>query len=138
VTQIEWWWASFAMRRDTVWNFFYFLFVLLSPVSLYLAAAFSLPEIEPADTRRYDLREYYYENRRWFFGIVAAGPVLDAIRRAVQAGDWRDVGAVSNAVSAVLVVVLAVSRRPVVHTVITLAITALFGWFIAAAALELR
>jgi len=34
---------------------FYFLFVLLSPVSLYLAAAFALPEIEPGE--QYDLRD---------------------------------------------------------------------------------
>lgn len=138
VTQIEWWWAIFAMRRETVWNFFYFLFVLLSPVTLYLASAFALPEIEPDDTRHYDLRAYYYENRGWFFGIVAAGPVLDAIRRAVQAGTWRDLGAMSNAIAAVLVVTLAVSRRPWYHTIVTLVITALFGYFIVSAALELR
>jgi hypothetical protein len=136
VTQVEWWWASFALRTETVWNFFYFLFVLMSPVSLYLAAAFALPDIEPG--QRYDLREFYYENRTWFFSIVAVGPVLDAIRRGLQAGSWTDFGAWSNAVSAVLVASLAVSRRPWYHTTVTLAVSALFAYFIVAAALELR
>ena len=136
ITQVEWWWASYALRRETVWNFFYFLFVLLSPVSLFLAAAFALPEIEPGE--HYDLRAHYYENRGAFFGIVAAGPVLDAIRRAIQAGTWRDAGAVSNAIAAVLVVSLAVSARPRWHAAVTLAITALFGFFLVSAALELR
>ena len=136
VSQIEWWWASFALRNDTVWNFFYFLFLLLSPVSLYLAAAFVLPEIE-AD-RTYDLRAYYYENRRWFFVMTAMSPALDAVRRAVQAGNPRDFGAVSNAVSALLLGTLAVSRRPWLHTVVTLSVAALFLYFIVDAALQLR
>jgi hypothetical protein len=136
VTQVEWWWASFALRTETVWNFFYFLFVLMSPVSLYLAAAFALPEIEPG--QRYDLREFYYENRGWFFAIVAVGPALDAVRRGIQAGTWTDFGAWSNALSAVLVASLAVSRRPWYHTLITLAVSALFAYFIVSSALELR
>lgn len=138
VTQIEWWWAIFALRTETVWNFFYFLFVLLSPVSLYLAAAFVLPEIEPGGTATIDLRTYYYENRRWFFAIVAAGPVLDAGRRAVQAGTWRDVGVVSNLVSAVLLCWLATTARPRVHATVTTIVTVLFAYFLVSAALELR
>jgi hypothetical protein len=136
VTQVEWWWAIYALRRETEWNFFYFLFVLLSPVSLFLAAAFVLPDIEPG--RSYDLRTYYYANRRWLFAIVALGPVLDAVRRGLQAGSWTDVGATTNAASAVLVGSLAVSARPRWHAAVTLVVAALFGYFIVAAALELR
>ena len=136
VSLIEWWWASFALRTETVWNFFYFLFILLSPVSLYLAAAFALPEIEPGT--RYDLRAYYYGNRVWFFGVLAASPALDALRRGLQAGSWRDVGAWSNVVAAALLASLAVSRRQWHHIVVTLLVAALFGFFIVSAALQLR
>jgi hypothetical protein len=136
VSQIEWWWASFALRNDAVWNFFYFLFLLLSPVSLYLAAAFVLPEVE--DDRTYDLREYYYENRGWFFAMLALSPALDAVRRAIQSGSVRDLGAASNAVSAVMLVALAVSRRPWLHAVVTLVVAGLFLYFIVDAALQLR
>jgi hypothetical protein len=136
VAQVEWWWASYALRDETVWNFFYFLFVLLSPVTLYLAAAFVLPEIEPGE--RYDLRQHYYRSHGWFFAFVGIGPVLDAIRRAVQAGTPWDPGAVSNAISALLLAVLAVSRRERYHVAITLVVTALFLWFIVSAALKLR
>jgi hypothetical protein len=134
--QVEWWWAIFGMRQQTTWNFFYFLFVLLSPVSLYLATASVLPEVEPGG--RYDLREYYYGNRGWLFAMVATGPVLDAMRRALEAGSWADFGAVSNLVSAVLVGTLAIGRRPAHHAVITLCVAGLFLFFIASAALELR
>ena len=136
VSLIEWWWASFGLRTQTVWNFFYFLFILLSPVSLYLAAAFALPEIEPG--ARYDLRAFYYGNRGWFFAVLAASPALDALRRAIQAGSVRDFGAWSNLVAAVLLASLAVSRRTWHHTVVTLLVAALFGFFIVSAALQLR
>lgn len=136
VAQVEWWWASYAMRRETIWNFFYFLFVLLSPVTLYLASAFALPEIEKGE--RYDLKEYYYASRGWFFAFVAAGPVLDAIRRGIQAGSYTDFGAVSNAISAVMVGSLAVSRNERYHAAVTLAVTGLFLTFIVSSALQLR
>jgi hypothetical protein len=136
ITQVEWWWSSFALRDQTQWNFFYFLFVLLSPVTLYLAAAFVLPEIE-AEVE-YDLRSYYFATRGWFFAFVAAGRVLYAIRRGVQAGSFTDVGAVSNAVSAVMVATLAVSRSPRWHALVTLTVSGLFLYFIVSAALELH
>ena len=135
VAQVEWWWSSYALRQERDWNFFYFLFVLASPVSLYLAAAFTLPDIEKGE--RYDLREYYYGSRGWFFAFVATGPVLDAIRRGVQAGSILDFGVVSNVVSAVLVGSLAFSRNERYHAAITLAVAALFLSFILSAALRL-
>jgi hypothetical protein len=136
VSQVEWWWASYALRQETVWNFFYFLFILLSPVSLYLAAAFTFPEIEKGET--YDLRQYYFATRGWFFAFVALGPVLDAVRRAVQAGTLADFGAASNAISAVLVGSLAVSRNERYHAAVTVFVAALFFSFILSSALQLR
>jgi hypothetical protein len=136
VTLVEWWWGIFSLRGIESWNFFYFLFVLLSPVTLYLATASALPAVEPGV--QYDLRAYYYANRGWFFALVAAGPVLDGLRRGAQAGSFADLGAASNLVSAVLVGSLAIGRRPLHHAVITLIVTALFLYFITASALQLR
>lgn len=136
ISQIEWWWASYGLRGETVWNFFYFLFILLSPVSLFLAAAFVLPEVEPE--KSYDLRTYYYDNRLWLFMVLALSPALDAIRRGVQAHSSTDFGATSNAISAVLLGSLAVTRRPLYHAIVTLFVAALFLFFIVSAALQLR
>ena len=133
---IEWWWAFFALRQHGVWNFFYFLFVLLSPVTQYLSASLVLPEVEEGST--YDLRAYYYDNNRWLFAMIAAGPAIDAIRRALQAGSWTDFGAVSNAISCVLLGSLAVSRRPWHHAAVTAIVGSLFLYFIVSSALQLR
>ncbi|MES2176897.1 MAG: hypothetical protein V4550_03445 [Gemmatimonadota bacterium] len=138
ISLIEWWWASFALRTTLKWNFFYFLFILLSPISMYLAAAFVLPTDSERDDRIIDLREYYFSNSAWFFGILAVSPALDAIRRALQAGSFFASGAASNAISAVLLTSVAVVKRPWYHVLITVIVGGLFLSFIVSSALELR
>ncbi len=137
ISLIEWWWASFGLRTTLKWNFFYFLFVLLSPVSQYLAAAFVLPDdSEKGET--IDLRRYYYDNSGPFFGILAVSPALDAVRRGIEAGSALDSGALSNGVAAVLLLSMAFWRKPWYHALITMIVAALFMSFIVSSALELR
>ncbi len=137
VAQVEWWWSSFRFQDLPLetWSFFYFLFVLLSPVTLYLAAAFVLPSV--GSEQGCDLREHYYRTRGWFFLMAALGPALDAVRRGVTEGSVTDVGVTSNLVAAALVGSLALSEREAYHAVITLGVTGLFLYFIVAAALNL-
>ncbi|MGH7467840.1 MAG: hypothetical protein ACRENP_07600 [Longimicrobiales bacterium] len=134
IAQVEWWWANFSLRGPES-NFFYFLFVLLSPVALYLISASVLPSIEPGVS--YDLRVHYYGTRRWFFGVLALQLIFDAVRRGMQAGSFTDFGALSNALSAVVLGVLAITEKQWYHVTITLAVTALFLFFVASQALEL-
>jgi len=136
VAQVEWWWASFSFQERSEWNFFFFLFVLLSPVTLYLAAAFVLPDVE-RDTD-YDLEQYYYTTGKWFFAMIALSTAFDGIRRGIIAGSFTDFGAASNVVSAVLVGSLGISVNRLHHAVITLSVAALFVFFIISQALELR
>jgi hypothetical protein len=139
IAAIEWWWAAFALRQNARWtNFFYFLFVLLSPVTLFLAAAFVLPEGDGDESRVIDLRHYYYENRGAFFAMLAASPALDAVRRGLEAGRWTDFGAVSNAVSALFIATLVFSRRAAWHAIVTVLVGGLFLYFIVSSALQLR
>jgi phage shock protein PspC (stress-responsive transcriptional regulator) len=135
---IEWWWALFGLRTTTVWNFFYFLFMLLSPVSMYLAAAFVLPDEQERNNETIDLRRYYYENAGWMFAALSINPLLDAIRRGLQAGTIRDSGASINALAFLLVASLAMVKRPWYHAVVSLAVAALFLSFIVSSALLLR
>ncbi len=135
---VEWWWAIFALRTTVKWNFFYFLFVLLSPISLYLAAAFVLPDDSERGNDVIDLRRYYYENRGWLFGTLAVNPALDAIRRGVEVGTVTDLSVWSNATAAVLVASLGMVKTPWYHAVITLIVASLFGSFIVSSALLLR
>ena len=135
VAIVEWWWVSFGMRTQSEWNFFYFLFVLLRPVTAYLSAAFVLPTPEPATP--IDLRRYYFDNRRWLFALLAAGNLLDGLRRVLEGTPFAEVAVWSNFVSCLLLVSLALSRSVRYHTVLTLLTAGLFALFILRAALEL-
>jgi hypothetical protein len=138
VSLIEWWWAIFALRTTVQWNFFYFLFILLSPVSLYLSAAFVLPDDSERGSEIIDLRRYYYENSGWLFGTLAVNPALDAIRHGLETGSVRDISVWSNAVAAILVASMGAVKKPWYHATITLIVSALFGSFIVSSALLLR
>ena len=137
VGQVEWWWSSFSFQKLPLetWSFFYFLFVLLSPVTLYLAAAFVLPGIGPGE--RVDLRAHYYRTKGWFFAMAAAGPALDAVRRGLSSGSLGDLGVTSNVAAAALVGSLALTEREAYHAVVTLGVVSLFAYFIVSAALNL-
>lgn len=135
IAMVEWWWASFGLREQTDWNFFYFLFMLMSPVTLFLASAFALPDVK--EETAIDMRAYYFDTARFFFPLLAASTMLDAIRRALQAGSLTDFGAVSNAISALLLLSLGVNRRSTYHTLVTLFVSGLFGFFLVRAAMKL-
>lgn len=68
------WWTMWNLRLMRDWNFFSFLLLLLSPILLYVAAAFLIPKIEPDVPL--DLRLYFYENHSAFFGVNAAFTAL--------------------------------------------------------------
>ena len=140
VSLLEWWWTFFALRdtiNQTKWNFFFFLFVLMSPMAIYLAAAFVLPRAPREREGAIDLRRHYYDNRAWFFGVLAVSPALDAVRRALQ-GSVADTGVWSNAVAAALLVTMAVVARPWYHALLTMVVATLFLSFIVTSAMMLR
>jgi hypothetical protein len=138
IALVEWWWAIFALRTAVKWNFFYFLFILMSPVTQYLAAAFVLPDDSERGHDVIDLRRYYFDNSAWLFGTLAVSPALDAIRRGLESGSILNNGAWSNAVSAVLLATMGAVKKPWYHAVITLIVASLFLSFIVSSALLLR
>jgi len=133
---VQWWWSSFTFRTRETWNFFYFLFLLLRPVTSYLSAAFVLPNVEPGV--ECDMRSYYYDTRGWLFGLLAAGNTLDGLRRMLAGETFGEIGVWSNFVSAALLASLAFTTNQRHHASITLLTVALFGAFLLQAALTLR
>jgi hypothetical protein len=132
--QVEWWWASFEFRQQMEWNFFYFLFVLLSPVTLYLAATLVLPEIK--DGESYSLRDHYLRTRTWLFMFLALSTALDAMRRAMQSG-IEDIGVWSNLLATGLIGSLAVVESQLYHAFVSLLLSGVFLYFIVSSAIQL-
>lgn len=75
------WWAFYDITLEPVWqNYFAFLILLSSAISLYLVCAFALPSAEAGD--EIDLEQFYFllPRRIWFFGativLVVAGQTI--------------------------------------------------------------
>ncbi len=70
------WWILYRWHSQGQWTFFLFLFVLLSPTLVYLLSVLLFPD--PLEDGA-DLQRYFYANRRWFFGLAALLPPIDAV-----------------------------------------------------------
>ncbi|HEY2476108.1 MAG TPA: hypothetical protein VGI19_15075 [Candidatus Cybelea sp.] len=72
---VQHWWAEWSVRHTAHWSFGAFWLVLLTPVVLFVLTSLVLPE--PKDEAGVlDLGEWYFRNRRWFFGFLALLPAL--------------------------------------------------------------
>jgi hypothetical protein len=68
------WWYEFRLSSVPVWTFTLFLFVLAYAFLIFLWCALLFPR----DLAGYDgFKDYFYSRRRWFFGLLLAGQVID-------------------------------------------------------------
>ena len=74
LVQIQIWWAAFERRNETDWNFFSFLLFLLIPVLVALLSYLIVPDLD--EEQEVNLKASYFENRQWFFGLLAVVPVI--------------------------------------------------------------
>lgn len=70
------WWILFRWRTQPEWNFFLFLFVLLTPTICFIMSVLLFPE--PMEDG-IDLKQHYYSNHRSFFILAALLAPVDAL-----------------------------------------------------------
>lgn len=68
------WWGMVSWDDLRQWTFPLFLFIMLYATILYLLADSLYPHRMPPGT---DLEEHFYAQRRWFFGLLALGAIVD-------------------------------------------------------------
>lgn len=66
---VQAWWGMFAMRDLPHWNFAMYGAVVLQITLMYLASGVVFPKIP--EEGPVDMREAYYSNNGWFFGLLA-------------------------------------------------------------------
>ncbi|MDF1644722.1 MAG: hypothetical protein P1U80_11110 [Pseudomonadales bacterium] len=76
--QVELWWVWWELRSRIEWDLASFFLLLLHPIVLYVLSIMAFPNISMGD--EIDLREYYYDNKTWFFGVFSIYPVLNIVR----------------------------------------------------------
>ena len=72
------WWVFYRWHTTPEWTFYLFVWVTLAPTLFYLASSVIAPG-ELAQTGSANWRDYYYDNRRGFFFILASIWPLDII-----------------------------------------------------------
>src|SRR4029079_7311265 len=85
LANVQFWWGTFSVGEAVAGNFFSFVFFLLTPVALYLSAVVLVPDFEGEG--EIDLRRHFHENRRLYFGFLAAVPLLSGLRSVLISGD---------------------------------------------------
>ncbi len=78
------WWIQYRWQTQAQWNFFLFLFVLLSPTLAFLEAVLLFPDTIENGT---DLKQHYFANHRWFFALGALLLPLDALDTYLKGWD---------------------------------------------------
>lgn len=68
------WWFQYGYRDVGEWTFGLYLFVVGYAILLYLMAVVLLPD---ELSEHVGFREYFYDRRRWFFGLLAASQIVD-------------------------------------------------------------
>ena len=77
------WWTYWNYRSVTEWDFFRFVLYLSPTISFFFLVALLFPE--PSDAVA-DLRDYYYSQRRGFFGAFAVYGILAGTTAVVVRG----------------------------------------------------
>ena len=128
VTILKNWWLLVFREGEGIWEsgwiFFFYGHLLLL---LFLVSAAVLPDEVPE--KGLDLRSFYFDNRRQFWGLLAGVNLLMLIFAllrpvfTVSSLSWPVVW--SNLVNGGVILSLALSRRPAYHAVVVILITTL-------------
>ena len=85
LANVQFWWGTFSVGEAVATNFFSFVFVLLTPIGLYLSAVVLVPDFEGEG--EIDLKHHFYANRTLYFGFLAVVPLLSGARSVIISGD---------------------------------------------------
>jgi hypothetical protein len=131
---IFWWWFEFDLSKTPEWTFTLYLFVLAYAVLIYLWCVLLFPR----DLAGYDgYKDYFYSRRRWFFGLVLLGQLVDVADTLLKGiAHFRSLGASYPVGIAILSALLAIAmwtrseRYHAAFAVFTVAYLVLFPTFI--------
>lgn len=135
LANVQFWWSTFSVGAAVATNFFSFVWFLLSPIALYLAAVVIVPNFEGDD--EIHLRAHFHQNAGWFYAILAVVPVVNVTRSVFISGDpvWMTARPFEAAFFLAMLSG-AVVRRERFQEVLAVVMAALFVAFIAFAGLR--
>lgn len=113
------WWVAYRWRMQERWTFFLFLWLLLTPILLYLVSALVFPDTDEAQLVT-DWKAYYYEHHRDIFLLYALVFPIDLVDTMLKGfAHFRAQGPLylgTMVMWFVLLMIAAFSRRQGYHT----------------------
>lgn len=76
------WWGMVSWDFLPQWTYTLFLFIMLYATILFLLADSLYPHSMTPGT---DLKQYFYAQRKWFFGLLALGAIVDVPETLLKA-----------------------------------------------------
>jgi hypothetical protein len=85
---VQYWFGIWSYQIVWEWNYPKLLLHILAPVMLFIMADLAFPDFEVG--RKYDLKDYFYKNRRWFFGAAILYFIFDtlSVSTVLYPGQW--------------------------------------------------
>ena len=71
ITFIQNWWGIWPRTEFITTNIYYFLFALVPIFIFYMVSVILFPDFGSGDKDTEDMESYFYNNTRWFFGLLA-------------------------------------------------------------------
>ncbi|MBN8728583.1 MAG: hypothetical protein J0H15_12900 [Xanthomonadales bacterium] len=133
---VMFWWWEFALARIEVWTFTIFMFLIVYTILLFLMAALLFPD----SIEEYGGYEAYLIRRRWwFFGLLGATFVMDAIDTMIKGADYWQIWSRAHMVEVPLGIALCIVAGSTVRRRVHLSLAVLYllyqgSWIVRSAA----
>lgn len=109
------WWEAWGLRLIQDWTFPGALFMLATPIGLYLIASLIFPD----DVKGCDFREYYFENFRLIWIIAIIVTVLATSFRPVMFGhSIIDLDNLPSLIQIMISIAIFSTKNPIIHTIL--------------------
>jgi hypothetical protein len=125
---VQIWWIYFYILQAEIWrSYFAYVFFLLVPVLLYLIASWILPDRE--DSGPVNLKEYYFRENGWIFGLISLAVVVQVVSELLQGADLFHSARIGQVTAAALFASLAWTKNVRYHGAATVFLAGLFVTF---------
>jgi len=125
---VQIWWIYFYTLQAEIWrSYFAYVFFLLVPVLLYLIASWILPDRD--DSGPVNLKEYYFRENGWIFGLISLAAVVQIASEVLQGHELLHSARIGQVTAAVLFASLAWTKSIRYHGAVTIFLASLFFAF---------
>lgn len=127
---ILFWYGVWNINEVRGWTYPLFLLQLLPSIFLYMTSELAFPAL--SEGKNYDLKKYYFDNRKWFFGATFLYFLGDAAANTIllENGNWLNPENGFRLAGLVLVTISGISDSHRVHSILSVVAVTFLVFFV--------